>query len=102
MNQLVNLGSLSLITLDGIPNLGNTWQRYRSATPLADMVSLQGIVIIIFVQSWSVTVKIKPYPSDRGNLTMKSMAIVWKGNASASGVIGFRGALIACVFTLFC
>ena len=76
MNWLVNLGSLWLITLDGSPNLGNTCWRYRSATPSADMVSLQGIVISIFVQSWSVIVKIELYPPDGGNLMMKSMAMV--------------------------
>jgi hypothetical protein len=51
MNLEMNQGSLSLMTFLGSPNLGNTWWRYRSATPLALMDSLHGMNIAILVQS---------------------------------------------------
>ena len=69
-------------------------------TSSALIVSLQGMATAILVQSWSVMVKIKLYPPDSGNLTIKSIAIVWKGSASAIGVIGYRGAFVAWVLTL--
>lgn len=59
---------------------GNTSHRYKLATPSALMISWQGIAIIILVQSWLVMVKIELYPSDGGNLTIKSMAMVWNGS----------------------
>src|SRR6266850_820440 len=52
------------------------------------------------VQSWSVIVMIKSYPSDVGSLTMKSMAMVWKGSVSSWGVIGCSGGLFRCVIGL--
>ena len=102
MNFDMNLGSLSLIILDGSPNLGKICCKNSLATPSAIIVSLQGITISIFVQSWSVIVKIESYPADSGNFTMKSMEMVWNGKAPIVGVIGFRGAFWGCVFTLFC
>jgi hypothetical protein len=39
-------------------------------------------------QSWSVTVRIESYPFETGSLTIKSRAMVWKGNTSCTGVIG--------------
>ena len=51
MNFDTNLGSLSLMILDGNPNLGKICCKNSSATPSAVIVSLQGIVISIFVQS---------------------------------------------------
>ena len=59
MNFDMNLGSLSLMILDGSPNLGKICHKNSSATPSAIIVSLQGIVISIFVQSWSVIVKME-------------------------------------------
>ena len=92
MNFDTNLGSLSLMILDGSPNLGNICRKKSSATPSAVIVSLQGIAISIFVQSWSVMVRMESYPADSGNFTMKSIDIVWNGKAPIVGVIGFRGA----------
>ena len=66
------------------------------------IVSLQGIAISILVQSWSVMVKIESCPADSGSFTIKSIAIVWNGNAPVVGVIGFKGAFRGCMLTLFC
>ena len=55
-------------------------------------LSLQGIVISIFVQSWSVMVRIELYPADSGSFTMKSIDMVWNGSAPIASVIGFSGA----------
>ena len=100
MNFDVNLGSRSLITLEGSPNRGNICRRNRLATSSALIVSLQGMATIILVQSWSVMVRIESHPPDSGSLTMKSIAIVWNGSASATGVIGYNGAFLVWVLTL--
>ena len=102
MNFDMNLGSLSLMILDGSPNLGKICRKNSSATPSAVIVSLQGIAISIFVQLWSVIVRMELYPADSGNFTMKSIDMVWNGSAPIVGVIGFRGAFWGCVFALFC
>ena len=85
MNFDTNLGSLSLIIFEGSPNRGKICRRNSSATPSTVIVSLQGIAISIFVQSWSVMVRMESNPADSGNFTIKSMAIVWKGSASVMG-----------------
>ena len=59
MNFDMNLGSLSLMILDGNPNLGKICHKNSLATPSAIIISLQGIVISIFVQLWSVMVRIE-------------------------------------------
>jgi len=64
------------------------------------MVSLQGRKIAALVQSWSVIVKIVLCPLDSGSFMMKSIAIVWKGRASGSAVIGFKGGQFGFVFVL--
>ena len=92
MNFDTNLGSLSLMILDGNPNLGKICCKNSLATPSPVIVSLQGIVISIFVQSWSVMVKMESYPANSGNFTIKSIDIVWNGSAPIVGVMGFRGA----------
>ena len=92
MNFDMNLGSLSLMILDGRPNRGKTCLKNSLATPSAVIVSLQGIVISIFVQSWSVMVRIESFPADSGNFTIKSIDMVWNGSAPIAGVIGFSGA----------
>ena len=102
MNFDMNLGSLSLMILDGSPNLGKICRKNRSATPSAIIISLQGIAISIFVQSWSVMVKMESYPADSGSFTIKSIDMVWNDKAPIIGVIGFRGAFWGCVFALFC
>ena len=93
INFDTNLGSLSLMILDGSPNWGKICCKNSSATPSAIIVSLQGMAISIFIQSWSVIVKIELYPADSGSFTIKSMDIVWNGSAPIIGVIGFKGAL---------
>ena len=101
MNFDMNLGSLSLIIFEGSPNLGKICHRNSLATPSAIMVSLQGIVVSIFVQSWSVMVRIESNPADSGSFTIKSIAIVWNGSASVSRVMGNKGAFQGWVFPLF-
>ena len=101
MNFDTNLGSLSLIIFEGSPNLGKICHRNSSATPSAIMVSLQGVTISIFVQLWSVMVRIESNPSDSGSFTIKSMVMVWNGSASVSSVMGDKGAFHGWVFTLF-
>ena len=76
MNLDTNLGSLSLMILDGNPNLGKICRKNSLATPLAVIVYLQGIMISIFVQSWSVMVKMELYPADSSSFTIKSIDIV--------------------------
>ena len=76
MNFDMNLGSLSLMILDGSPNLGNICRKNSSAMPSAVIVSLQGIAISIFVQSWSVIVRMESYPADSGSFAMKSIDMV--------------------------
>ena len=102
MNFDTNLGSLSLMILDGSPNLGKICHKNSLATPSAVIVSLQGIVISIFVQSWSVMVRMESYPADSGSFTIKSIDMVWNGRAPIVSVIGFRGAFPGWVFVLFC
>ena len=92
MNFDMNLGSLSLMILDGNPNLGKICHKNSLATPLAIIVSLQGIVISIFMQSWSVMVKIESYPANSGSFTIKSMDTVWNGSAPIVGMMGFTRA----------
>ena len=87
MNFDMNLGSLLLMIFDGSPNLGKICLKNSLATPPAVMVSLQGIAISIFVQSWSMIVRIELNPADSGSFTIKSIAIVWKGSASVIGVL---------------
>ena len=52
------------------------------------------------VQSWSMIVSIELKPFDSGNLMMKSIAIVSKGNAPGLVKMGFSGALLTWLFTL--
>src|SRR5580693_1101478 len=53
------------------------------------------------VQLWSVMIMIESYPSEVGNLMMKSTAIVWNGSAASSGTIGCIGGLFLCMIGLF-
>ena len=92
MNFDTNLGSLSLIIFEGSPNQGKICRRNSSATPSAVIVSLQGIMISILVQSWSVIVRMESKPADSGSFTIKSIAMVWKGSAPVIGVMGNKGA----------
>ena len=101
MNFDTNLGSLSLMILDGNLNLGKICPKNSSATP-AIIISLQGIAISIFVQSWSMMAKIESYPANSGSFTIKSIAIVWNGSAPALGKMGLKGAFWGCMFALLC
>jgi hypothetical protein len=65
------------------------------------IVLLQGIRITALVQSWSVMVMRESYPLDKGSLTMKSTAIVSKGNAPSLAEIGLIGGLFLQVIGLF-
>ena len=66
---------------------------YNPATPSASIVSLQGIKMAALEQSWSVIVRIESYSWDSGSLMIKSIAIVWKGRAFGSVVMGKLGGL---------
>ena len=92
MNFPTKRGSQSLIIFLGSPKRLNTCIRYNPATSSAEIVSLQGMKIAAFEQSWSVTVSMVSYPFDGGNLTIKSIAIVSKGSACDVGRIGRRAA----------
>jgi hypothetical protein len=46
-------------------------------------------------------VRIELYPFEIGSLTMKSKAMVWKGRALCTGVMGDSGAFCACVLILW-
>jgi hypothetical protein len=61
---------------------------YTLATPSESIVSLHGIKMDAFEQSWSVIVRIVSYPCDSGSFVMKSSVIVWKGSALGVGVMG--------------
>ena len=72
------------------PKRLKTCVRYNPATSSAEIVSLQGMKIAAFEQSWSVMVSMESYLFEGGNLTMKSIATVLKGNACGTGKIGRR------------
>src|SRR5580698_110327 len=99
-NVEVNLVSLSEMIFFGNPVKGNTRSLKSFATPSVSIVSLQGIKITALVQSWSVMVMRESYPSDMGSLTMKSTAIVSKGKAPSSAMIGLIGGLFFLVIGL--
>ena len=52
------------------------------------------------VQSVSVMVRMVSYPPDTGSFVMKSIAIVSKGRAFSTGVIGDNGGWLGLVFAL--
>ena len=92
VNFPVKRGSQSLMIFLGSPKRLKTCVRYNPATSSAEIVSLHGIKIAAFEQSWSVTVSMVSYPFDGGNLTIKSIATVSKGSACDVGRIGRRAA----------
>ena len=85
-------GSRSLMIFLGSPKRLKTCVRYSPATSSAEIVSLQGIKIAAFEQSWLVMVSMELYPFEGGNLMMKSIATVSKGNACNMGEIGCKAA----------
>src|SRR6266581_3626326 len=101
MNREANFGSLSLMNFDGSPNRGKICWMISPAVSSAVMLSLQGINMAAFVQSWSVIVSIESYPCETGSLVMKSKATVSNGIASHVGNIGDNGALVGLVLILF-
>ena len=60
---------------------------------MASIVSLHGINMDPFEQSWSVIVSIESYPSDGGSLVIKSRAMHLNGCASGLVVMGNWGGL---------
>ena len=101
MNFPAKRGSrLLMIFLRSLKHL-KTCIRYSPATSSAEIVLLQGMKIAAFEQSWLVMVSIVSYPLDGGNLTMKSIATISKGNASGIGKIGRKVAQTWWVLTLF-
>ena len=60
-------------------------------TPSELIASLQGIKIDAFKQSVLVIVRMVLCPPDRGNLVIKSIVTVLKGQAFSVGVIGNIG-----------
>src|SRR6266702_4504587 len=100
VNLEANFGSLSLINFEGSPNRGNTCWTISPAVSSAVMLSLQGMNIAAFVQSWSVMVSIESYPCEMGSLVMKSRVMVSNGIASGFGNMGDMGALVGRVLIL--
>ena len=94
MNFPAKRGSRSLMIFLGSPKRLKTCVRYNPATSSAEIVSLQGMKIATFEQSWSVIVSMVLYPLDGGNLTMKSIATVSKGNACDVGEMGHKAAWV--------
>jgi hypothetical protein len=78
----------------GRPYLANTCRAYRAAVSSPDISSMQGMKIVAFEQSWSVTVSMESYPCDTGSLVIKSTATVSKGVASGLAHMGSNGALV--------
>ena len=72
----------------GSPKRLKTCVKYNPATSSTEIVLLQGMKITAFEQLWSVIVSMESYPFEGGNLTMKSIATVSKGNACETGRIG--------------
>ena len=93
-------GSRSLMIFLGSPKRLKTCVRYSPATSSAEIVLLQGMKTTAFEQSWSVMVSMVSYPFDSGNLTMKSIATVSKGNACNVGEMGCKVARVWWVLTL--
>ena len=83
-------GSRLLIIFHGSPKHLNMCMRYSPATSLAEIASLHSIKIATLEQSWSVTVNMKSYPSEGGNLTIKSIATVSNGSTPGVGKMGHR------------
>ena len=100
MNFPAKCGSRSLMIFLGSPKRLKTCVKYNLVTSSTEIVSLQGIKIAAFEQSWSVMVNIVSYPLDGGNLTIKSIATVSKGNACGIGEIGPKAAWVWWVLTL--
>jgi hypothetical protein len=94
-------GSQSLMTFVGRPYLANTCLAYRAAVSSPDISSTQGMKIVAFEQSWSVTVSMESYPCDTGSLVMKSRAIVSNGIAYGLAHMGSNGALVGRLLTLW-
>ena len=74
---------------------------YNCATPSESIASLHGRNMDTLLQSISVIISIVLYSPEDGNFVMKSIAIVSKGLAFSSGVIGESGGWVGCVLTLF-
>ena len=100
MNFPAKCGSRLLMIFLRSPKHLKMCVRYNSATSSAKIVSLQGMKITTFKQSWLVIVSMVSYPLDGGNLTMKSIATVSKGNACDAGEMGHKAARVWCVLTL--
>src|SRR5580693_9098732 len=94
VNFNANHGSRSLMIFVGRPYLANTCFAYKAAVSSPDISSTQGMKIVAFEQSWSVSVSMESYPWDTGNLVIKSTATVSKGIASGLAHIGSKGALV--------
>ena len=101
MNFEVNFGSLSLMNFSGSPNRGNMCWTMSPTVSSAIILSLHGMNTAALVQSWLVTVSIKSYPCEIGNLVIKSRVTVSKGMALGMGNMGCNGALVGCVLILF-
>ena len=88
VNFDVNRGSLSLMIFEGSPKRVKTCLAYSMAVSSPDISSTQGMKIVAFEQSWSVTVSIESYPWDTGSFVMKSIATVSNGIASGLANMG--------------
>ncbi len=66
--------------------------------PDASIVSLQGMKIEAFEQSWSVMVRILSYPCERGSLMIRSIVMISNGKAVCVVVMGEMGGFTRVVF----
>ena len=94
MNFPAKCGLQSLMIFLGSPKHLNMCCKYNPATSSADITLLQGIKIAAFEQSWLVIISIESYPPEGGNLTMKSIATISKGNTPGVGRIGCKAAWV--------
>src|SRR5580693_7558631 len=94
VNFEVNRRSRSLMIFVGRPYLANTCLAYRAAVSSPDISSMQGMKMVAFEQSWSVTMSMESYPCDTGSFVMKSTATVLNGVASGLAHMGSNGALV--------
>ena len=98
----MNLGSLSEMTLVGIPNQGYTFCRYSWAIPGPVIVVEHGRKIATLEQPWSTMVSIMSFPFTWGRPIIRSIAICENGLMFGVVVILKSGVLLLWVWILFC
>ena len=98
----VNRGSLSLMTLLGMPNHRVTLSKYSWATPALVIVVLQGRKIAAREHPWSTIVRMALWLHRSGSPVMRSMATLWNGKVPVWLGIRYVGVFCRCMRILFC